>query len=96
MAKDEVHRRAIDTDEEWRLIQEAGGKPTVIKVEWWQVVLVFVAIIGYMFNLLYVHNQRLTIMETSQKGVESSLTRIETLAQDTNTSMHKHIENGRQ
>lgn len=87
-----VAKREGDSDDEYL---QREWQETIVKVQWWQVMLVIFAVFGFIFNMLYTHGERLTVLETDRKGINESLTRIEQLAKDTNRSMHEHIENGR-
>ncbi len=61
------------------------------EVELWQVILLFIMVIGYIINKIFGHESRITKAETSNAYIIHSLDEIRKLAECTNNIIRTHV-----
>lgn len=61
------------------------------EIELWQVILLFVMIIGYICNKLFGYESRITKIETSNAYIIHSLDEIRKIAEQTNNIIRSHV-----
>ena len=61
------------------------------EVELWQVILLFVMVIGYICNKLFRHESRITKTETSNSYIIHSLDELKKLSENTNNIIRAHV-----
>lgn len=69
---------------------ESGYKQSgesMLKVQWWQVILIFIAVTGFVFSWLLGHETRLTKVESSTEYIVKSLDELKVTATDTNNAV---------
>jgi len=69
---------------------ESGYKQrgeSMLNVQWWQVLLIFIAVIGFTFSWLLGHETRLTKVESSTEYMIKSLDELKVTAKDTNQAV---------
>lgn len=76
---------------------ESGYKQrgeSMLKVQWWQVILIFIAVVGFIFSWLLGHETRLTKVESSTDYIVKSLDELKVTAADTNNAV-RALERGK-
>lgn len=91
MHEEPIKHRAGDVGEEW-MARQQSSLGTMVKVQWWQVMLIFIAVIGALSSILLSHAERITRVETMSTNIEKSLGELKMISQDTNALLHNHIE----
>lgn len=74
---------------------ESGFKQrgeSTLRVQWWQVILVFIAAVGFTFTWLLSHETRLTKVESSTEYIVSSINDFKTTLKETNSEIKKLSE----
>ena len=61
------------------------------EVELWQVILLFIMVIGYICNKLFGHESRITKTETSNSYIIHSLDELKKLSESTNNIIRAHV-----
>lgn len=59
----------------------------MLKVQWWQVILIFIAVTGFVFSWLLGHETRLTKVESSTEYIVKSVDEIKCTLKDMNNKM---------
>lgn len=59
-------------------------KDSVLKVQWWQVILVFITMSGFIFSWLITHENRITKTETSTEYIIKNIDEMKILLKETN------------
>lgn len=76
---------------------ESGYKQrgeSMLRVQWWQVILIFIAVVGFVFSWLLGHETRLTKVESSTDYIVKSLDELKVTANDTNNAV-RALERGK-
>jgi len=60
-------------------------------VELWQVILLFIMVIGFICNKLFGHESRITKTETSNAYIIHSLDELRKIAENTNNIIRSHV-----
>jgi hypothetical protein len=69
---------------------ESGYKQrgeSMLNVQWWQVILIVIAIVGVGFSWLLGHETRITKVESSTEYIVKSLDELKVTAADTNNAV---------
>ena len=61
------------------------------QVELWQVILLFITVIGFICNKLFGHESRITKAETSNAYIIHSLDELRKIAENTNNIIRAHV-----
>ena len=61
------------------------------QVELWQVILLFIAVVGYLLNTQFIHENRITKIETSSAYIINSLDEIKETIKENCTLIKNHI-----
>lgn len=80
--KTEAEERTIECESSYKQRGES-----MLNVQWWQVILIFVAVVGFVFSWLLGHETRLTKVESSTEYIVKSLDELKATANDTNQSV---------
>jgi len=64
-----------------------------LKVQWWQVILLFIAALSFIFVTLISHESRITKTETSQEYIAKSIEEIKVTTNAINQKLGQHMEN---
>lgn len=64
----------------------------MFEVQLWQVILLFIAVVGFLVSAIIGHESRITKVETSNAYIVKTLDELKETAKDTNELMRKHIE----
>lgn len=63
------------------------GADSVLKVQWWQLILVFITMSGFIFSWLISHENRITRTETSSEYLIKSVDEMKGLLKETNQAI---------
>lgn len=61
------------------------------QVELWHVILLFIAVVGYLLNTQFIHENRITKIETSSAYIINSLDEIKETIKENCTLIKNHI-----
>lgn len=61
------------------------------QVELWHVILLFIAVVGYLLNTQFIHENRITKIETSSAYIINSLDEIKEAIKENCTLIKNHI-----
>lgn len=76
---------------------ESGFKQrgeSTLRVQWWQVIMLFIAAVGFTFTWLLMHETRLTRVEESTKYIVSSIDDFRITLKETNQEIRKLSDSG--
>ena len=73
---------------------KSSGSST-LKVEWWQVILLFIAAMGVNYGWLLSHENRITKSESSTEYLVKTVDELKILAKETNIAVHEIKRNGK-
>lgn len=72
--------------------EERRNSVSIFKVELWQVILVFLAVIGFVVVQIIGHESRITKVETSSAYIIKSLDDLKVTAKENNSLIRQHME----